>query len=270
MNANEPNKIPVVTELDGDGNPIIPGDGESAAVDIVEYGGSHIDPEEGTMIISNRLDFKVDGVNYQLSTDGYMTKDQVLSYDPHGELPNILKPYASAIYKFIHDHCAMHKLIAYRQFIFNSDDSFKTFIMVDTNPLNPNVRPYDSISMLAAYLGTYPEDWKAFTKHIMDGDIFSDMIWEVRQKRNGGYRKVYEYYRNLLFLCDEKNYDADDFNPTHFERTCKSFYVNHHDLHDALHCNDETECCDNDWANEIIEVNDNRLTASQTQENKSI
>lgn len=234
------------------------GTGEDTAVNVVEYGGNHINPNEGTMIISNRLDFKVDGNTYELCTDGYMTNDQILVYDPHGELPNILKPYAAAIDKFVFDHCAMDKKIAYRQFIFVGEDCFKTFIMIDTNPLNPDVRPYDSIGMLAAYLGTYPEDWKIFVKHIMDGDIFRDKIWEVRQKRKGGYHKVYEYSRNLLFLCDDKDYDAEDFDPAHFERTCNSFYVNRHDMHEALHYGDEPEWIDDDpWMDEI-EADDDR------------
>lgn len=233
---------------------IIPADAKEELVQVpasavnVEYGGTHINPEEGCMIISDRLDFRFDELTYSITTDGYMGSDQTIVYDPHGELPNILKPYAEHIDKFVDDHCAMEKKITFRQFIFVDGFCFKTFIMVDTNPLNPDVRPYDSINMLAAYLGADPHDWSVFCDHIIDGDIFRDKIYEIRQKRKGGYRRVYEYTRNLLFLCNEKEYSDEEFDPEPFERSCNFFYVNRTGLKEALNASKEPECPDEEWA----------------------
>ena len=243
------NNIPeIISNVDENGNPT----DEKISVR-AEYGSNRIDPEEGTMIISNRLDFKVDGYIYQISTDGCMTSDQIITYDPHGQLPNILKPYAAEIDKFVSEHCGTKKKIWFRQFIFVGDDAFKTFIMVDTNLNDPDVRPYDSINMLAAYLGTYPEDWGIFCDHIIDGDVFTDKIFEVRQNRKGGYKRAPEYKRYLLFLCDEKEYNSEEFNPVHLDRACNFFYVNRHDMHDALHSDDEPECPDYEWPDSLDE-----------------
>lgn len=177
--------------------------------------GRAIDLLEGDMAIDNSVNFVVNDNIYQISTDGCMKSDKQIDVDDKAKLPDVLMPYSNIIDHLVSDH---HNLqLFYRRFIFvdASNESFKTFIMIDAGLGDFDDREYDSFNMLAAHLGLNPDNLGVFVNKIASGEtIYADLVG-VLKTASKTYEKVPEKTRYLVFIPDTKEYSSDDFDPSY-------------------------------------------------------
>ena len=179
--------------------------------------GRSIDLSEGCMVIDNSVNFVVNDNTYQISTDGCMKSDKRIDVDDKAKLPDILKPYSSIIDRLVSDHPTDNLQLFYRRFIFvdASNESFKTFIMIDAGLGDFDDREYDSFNMLAAHLGLNPDNWGVFVNKIASGEtIYADLVGVLKTAPKT-YEKVPEKTRYLVFIPDTKEYSSDDFDPNY-------------------------------------------------------
>lgn len=177
--------------------------------------GRAIDLLEGDMAIDNSVNFVVNDNIYQISTDGCMKSDKQIDADDKAKLPDVLKPCSDIIDRLVSDHPNLK--LFYRRFIFvdASNESFKTFIMIDAGLGDFDDREYDSFNMLAAHLGLNPDNWGVFVNKIASSEtIYADLVG-VRKTAPKTYEKVPEKTRYLVFIPDTKDYSADDFDPSY-------------------------------------------------------
>ncbi len=176
-----------------------------------------IELSEGAMAIDNSVNFVVNDSNYTISTDGCMKSDKRIDLDDKAEQPDVLKPYSDIIDRLASNHPIDNLQLFYRRFVFvdASNESFKTFIMIDAGMGGFDEREYESIDMLAAHLGLNPDNWEVFVSKITSGEtIYADLVG-VLKTASETYEKVPEKTRYLVFIPDTKEYSPDDFDPNY-------------------------------------------------------
>lgn len=170
---------------------------------------------EGSILLTSNIKFVINGSHYLIGTDGQMKSDRRIDTNDLTKLPSRLKAYSNVIRDLTSGHLVNKVQPFYRTFVFvnNSNETFKTFVMIDSGFGDFDDRHYDSISMLAEYLGSDSGKAESFVNNITSGGVFHDEVVCALKTEFGKYEKVPEETRHLIFTASDRNYSYADFDP---------------------------------------------------------
>ena len=171
---------------------------------------------EGSIRLASNIKFVINGNHYLIGTDGQMMSDRRIDTNDLTKLPSRLKAYSGVIRDLTSGRHLGNKVQPfYRTFVFdnNSNQTFKTFVMIDSGFGDFYDRHYDSISMLAEYLGSDSGKMESFVNNITSGGVYHDDVVCASKPCFDKYEKVPEETRHLIFTASDRNYSYADFDP---------------------------------------------------------
>lgn len=171
---------------------------------------------EGSIRLASNIRFVINGNHYLIGTDGQMMSDRRIDTNDLTKLPSRLKAYSGVIRDLTSGRHLGNKVQPfYRTFVFdnNSNQTFKTFVMIDSGFGDFDDRHYDSISILAEYLGSDSGKMESFVNNITSGGVYHDDVVCPSKPCFDKYEKVPEETRHLIFTASDRNYSYADFDP---------------------------------------------------------
>lgn len=170
---------------------------------------------EGSIRLASNIQFVINGNHYLIGTDGQMMTDRRINTNDLTKLPSRLKAYSCIIRDLTSGHLVKKVQPFYRTFVFvnRSNKTFKTFVMIDSGFGDFDDRHYDSISMLAEYLGSDSGKMESFVDNIISGGVYHDDVVCTSKPCFDKYEKVPEETRHLIFTASNRNYSYADFDP---------------------------------------------------------